>query len=173
MNIVEFTKLLDAALHHTRAAHAVRHRSDSENIQSIYDAEAAARQAVIDYVVQSLPEPELAVAFGAMPESNGKANWTAILHRGDIAAGHTLERSEHHDRVRYEADRVRYLIGELKEEPFILDYDADMLSPEGWKHPCDLRDLAKHFAESPNYTAACALVAAEARVAPKTDSRCK
>lgn len=67
----------------------------------------------------------LAVWYGAMPESNGKTNWTAILHRGDFASGMTIDRSEYPDRVRYEADRVRWLIGELAEEPFILDYDAD------------------------------------------------
>jgi hypothetical protein len=67
----------------------------------------------------------LAVWYGSMPESNGKSNWTAILHNGDIASGITLDRSEYPDRVRYEADRARWLIGELAEEPFILDYDAD------------------------------------------------
>lgn len=82
--------------------------------------------------------PKLAVWFGPMPESNGKTNWTAILHRGDLASGHTIERSEHHDRVRYEADRVRWLIGELPEQPFVLDYNADMLSPPGYVHPCDV-----------------------------------
>jgi len=69
--------------------------------------------------------PKLAVWYGPMPESNGKTNWTAILHNGDIATGITLDRSEYPDRVRYEADRARWLIGELAEEPFILDYDAD------------------------------------------------
>lgn len=82
--------------------------------------------------------PKLAVWFGPMPESNGKTNWTAILHRGDISEGYTIERSEHHDRVRYEADRVRWLIGELPELPFVLDYNADMLSPPGYVHPCDV-----------------------------------
>jgi hypothetical protein len=67
----------------------------------------------------------LAVSYGPMPESNGKTNWTAILHKGDLAEGHTIDRSEYPDRVRYAADCVRYLIGELKERPWILDYDAD------------------------------------------------
>jgi hypothetical protein len=69
--------------------------------------------------------PKLRVWYGAMPESNGKSNFTAILHAGAIEEGITLDRSEYPDRVRYEADRARYLIGELKDEPFILDYDAD------------------------------------------------
>lgn len=82
------------------------------------------------------PAPKLTVWFGAMPESNGKANWTTILHRGDMVEGFTIRRSEHHDRVRYDADRVRWLIGDLDKEPFILDYDGNMLWPEGWTHPC-------------------------------------
>lgn len=71
--------------------------------------------------------PELAVWYGSMPESNGKTNWTAILHRkGEgIQDGFTIDRSEYPDRVRYAADRVRYLIGEIAERPYILNYDAD------------------------------------------------
>ncbi|OBR54140.1 hypothetical protein A6456_37735 [Paraburkholderia tropica] len=77
--------------------------------------------------------PKLAVWYGSMPESNGKSNWTAILHNGDIASGMTIDRSEYPDRVRYEADRLRWLIGDLEKEPFILDYDADKHS--GYKAP--------------------------------------
>ena len=72
-------------------------------------------------------QPELAVWYGAMPESNGKSNFTVILYRkdGKVYDGITIDRSEYPDRVRYEADRMRYLIGEISEEPDILDYDAD------------------------------------------------
>lgn len=73
-------------------------------------------------------KPELTVWYGAMPESNGKANWTAILHRkgeGRCMNGFTIDRSEYPGRVLYAADRVRYLIGEKSERPSILDYDAD------------------------------------------------
>ena len=72
-------------------------------------------------------KPELTVWYGSMPESNGKTNWTAILHRkGEgIQDGFTIDRSEYPDRVRYAADRVRYLIGEIAERPYILNYDAD------------------------------------------------
>jgi hypothetical protein len=88
---------------------------------------------------------KLQVMYGPMPESNGKTNWTAILHKGDLAEGHTIDRSEYPDRVRYAADCVRYLIGELQDRPWILDYDADKHSgyvaptaaqctvPAGWK----------------------------------------
>lgn len=93
--------------------------------------------------VAKADQPELTVWYGPMPESNGKSNFTAILRRkGDItfdnlADGITIERSEYPDRVRYEADRVRYLIGELAERPFILDYDAE-------KHSGYVAPLATH-----------------------------
>ena len=71
----------------------------------------------------------LSVWYGPMPESNGKQNYTALLHRKGESLFDgvviTLDRSEYPDRVRYEADRVRHLIGELAEEPCITDYDAD------------------------------------------------
>lgn len=72
-------------------------------------------------------KPELAVWYGAMPETNGKTNWTAILHRkGEcLSTGITIDRSEYPDRVRYEADRLRYLIGESDKRPCIIDYDAN------------------------------------------------
>ena len=76
-------------------------------------------------VAYSGAAPKLAVWYGAMPESNGRTNWTAILHTGDNAEGFTIDRSEYPDRVRYEADRVRYLIGDLDVQPWITDYDAD------------------------------------------------
>lgn len=74
-------------------------------------------------------QPKLTVWYGSMPESNGKKNWTALLHRAGeklmSAELHTIDRSEYPDRVRYAADCVRYIIGELDEKPCILDYDAD------------------------------------------------
>ena len=90
-------------------------------------------------------KPELTVWYGSMPETNGKTNWTAMLHRKGQHPweGITIERSEYPDRVRYESDRIRHLIGELSEEPDILEYDADAHSgyvkpgnspviPDGW-----------------------------------------
>lgn len=71
---------------------------------------------------------ELSVWYGPMPESNGKSNFTAVLHRGDLASGHTIARSEYPDRVRYYADCVRWLIGELKDRPDILAYNEDLHS---------------------------------------------
>lgn len=73
--------------------------------------------------------PKLTVWYGSMPESNGRTNWTAILHAGKMMDGVTLDRSQYPHRVRYEADRVRFLLGELAERPWILDYDGDELTP--------------------------------------------
>lgn len=105
---------------------------------------------------EAVPQPELTVWYGPMPESNGKSNFTAILVRkgGDFTDGITIDRSEYPDRVRYEADRVRYLIGELDKRPFILDYDADKHSgyaeaPAGMKMS---KELAKFIVEDANAT---------------------
>ncbi|MCM7509381.1 Uncharacterised protein [Enterobacter hormaechei] len=80
-------------------------------------------------------KPELTVWYGAMPETNGKTNWTAMLHREGQHPweGITIDRSEYPDRVRYEADRMRHLIGELADEPDILAYDAEAHS--GYVYP--------------------------------------
>lgn len=71
---------------------------------------------------------ELTVWYGSMPESNGKENWTAMLHRkgeGKFFDGITIDRSEYPARVLYAADKVRYLLGEITERPSILNYDPD------------------------------------------------
>lgn len=99
----------------------------------------AMRRAARDAAVA--PEPamvELAVWYGEMPESNGRRNWTASLHRkgGEKHLdAFCFARSEYPDRVRYEADRMRWVIGELNELPDILAYDADLHS--GYREPHD------------------------------------
>lgn len=81
-------------------------------------------------------QPKLKVSYGRMPESNGKNNWTVILYReGDFFGGYTVSRSEYPDRERYEADCLRYLIGEIDKRPCILDYDGDLVSePFEWRN---------------------------------------
>lgn len=98
------------------------------------------------------PQHELTVWYGEMPESNGKTNYTAILRRKEagslldgLSSGITIARSEYPDRVRYEADRMRFLIGELEVEPDILAYDAEKHS--GYVHP----DRFEQMAESKGY----------------------
>lgn len=97
---------------------------------------------------ESKPQNPLTVWFGPMPESNGRTNWTAILmpKGGRIWDGITLDRSEFKDRVRYTADRVRYLLGEYEEEPDLLAYDENLqehLVQEATENDLASKELAK------------------------------
>ena len=85
-------------------------------------------------------QPRLKVRVTAFPESNGKQNWTALLVRADKwdglvgnCGGISLARGEMWNRVAYEAECARFLIGERDTEPFILDYGDDIKTPEEWK----------------------------------------
>ena len=104
------------------------------------------------YAAPQLPLPELTVFYKSMPESNGKENWTAILHRkGEgIQDGITIDRSEYPGRVLYAADRVRYLIGEKPDRPYILDYDGDKHSGYVW--PRTKESAAVETLEGEGYT---------------------
>lgn len=74
----------------------------------------------------------LKVWCGPMPESNGKQNWTVVLYRkGDplFKGPHDcVYVSEYPDRARYEADRLRFIIGERADEPDITAYDSELHS---------------------------------------------
>lgn len=77
----------------------------------------------------------LDVWYGAMPESNGKSNWTAVLYNNtgdqwDIASGFTLARSEYPHRVRYDADCIKHMLGKIPNKPDILEYDGDVCDNE-------------------------------------------
>lgn len=105
---------------------AIKLRAQAQNrTQDMLDLDTLAE--VFDLVAG---QHELAVWYGSMPETNGKMNWTAVLYRkaeGVFDGPHmTIARSEYPDRVRYEADRVRYMLGDLEKEPFILDYDSEL-----------------------------------------------
>ena len=95
----------------------------------------------LDVVTAAQPsQPELTVWFGSMPESCGRENWTVMLRRKtapegasahdrhSLLSGFTVCRSEYKDRMRYEADSLRFLLGEIDKQPWILDYDADLHS---------------------------------------------
>lgn len=69
---------------------------------------------------------DLTVWYGKMPESCGRNNWTALL-RGNNEI-YTIACSEYPHRVRYYADCVRHIIGELPKRPHILEYDSDELT---------------------------------------------
>lgn len=90
----------------------------------------------------------LTVWQGPMPESNGKSNFTVILHRvGEcVSKGITVYRSEYPDRARYEADTFRYLVGEIRRKPWITNYDADKHS--GYVAPPALPTDAERLLES-------------------------
>lgn len=87
-----------------------------------------------------LEDEKLTVWFGSMPESCGRENWTVMLRRKAapkgadahtkhlLLTGFTVCRSEYRDRMRYEADSLRFLLGEIDKAPHILDYDANLHS---------------------------------------------
>lgn len=95
-------------------------------------------------------QPRLTVRLTSFPESNGKRNWTALLMRTESfdgligsAGGISLAHSELWNRVAYEAERAKYLIGERDNEPDILDYGDDIHTPEEWQGGVRNR-FAKH-----------------------------
>jgi len=106
----------------------------------MWKAWLASRAAMLQGAEPVSQHPDLTVWYGSMPETNGKSNWTAILHRkGEgIQDGITIDRSEYPGRVLYAADRVRYLIGEKPDRPYILDYDGDKHS--GYVKPVSQSD---------------------------------
>lgn len=117
---------------------------------------ANAMMAMHDHLVANTSQPQLTVWEGAMPESNGKRNFTAVLMRKEesllngISNGITIARSEYPGRVRYEADLVRWLIGELKgEKPCVIDYDTDEHSGYVYPphYPVKVHPLVDQFAE--------------------------
>lgn len=89
--------------------------------------------------VSELDQPRLTVRLVSFPESNGKRNWTAQIVRvggfdGLVGTGGgiTIAHGELWNRVAYEAERTKYLLGERDTEPHILDYGDDIKTPEEW-----------------------------------------
>ena len=85
-------------------------------------------------------QPRLTVRLLSFPESNGKRNWTAMIARVDKwgglignCGGITVARGEFWNRVAYEAECTKLLIGERTTQPDILDYSDDIETPEEWK----------------------------------------
>lgn len=85
-------------------------------------------------------QPKLKVWLTKFPESNGKTNWTALLMREEPfdglvgnGGGIQLARGELWNRVAYEAECTKYLLGLRDTEPYILDYGDDITSPDDWK----------------------------------------
>ena len=84
--------------------------------------------------------PRLRVHLRGYPESNGKRNWTALLKRAESGfpglvgtnGGIVFSYGEYWNRVAFDAERARYLIGDRASEPHILSYATDMETSEGW-----------------------------------------
>lgn len=111
---------------------SLAHAAEKHGIyQTDHDRFATAITTFAAQLEKEAARPELTVWYGAMPESNGSSNFTAVLMRkgqtllDGMSEGFTFARSEYPDRVRYEADCMRFLIGELGQEPDILDYDSN------------------------------------------------
>ena len=98
-------------------------------------------------------QPRLTVRLTSFPESNGKRNWTALLVRVDAwdglpgnCGGISLARGELWNRVAWEAERARFLIGERDTEPFILDYGDDIRTPDEWAGETHGSHIERHNA---------------------------
>lgn len=88
---------------------------------------------------QAADAQPLTVRLTSFPESNGNRNWTALLVRKKPwdglrgnSGGVTLAHGEMWNRVAYEAERARFLIGERATEPYIMDYGVDIKTPDEW-----------------------------------------
>lgn len=106
------------------------------NLASAHRAEV---QGLKEKIAELEGKPRLTVRLTSFPESNGKRNWTALLVRTEpwggligSCGGITVDRGEMWNRVAYEAERARFLIGERDTEPHILDYGDDIETPEQW-----------------------------------------
>lgn len=97
---------------------------------------------LLDIIGEALTAPrlqELTARVLSFPESNGKRNWTAMIVRKEKwgglvgnCGGVTIARGELWNRVAYQAECARLLLGERETQPDILDYGADIETPEQW-----------------------------------------
>lgn len=85
---------------------------------------------------------ELTVKMFKMSESNGKTNWQAYFKRKDdptfkglvgSLGGICISWGECWNRVAYEAERARFLLGERTTEPCIMAYGEDVATSKEWK----------------------------------------
>lgn len=110
-----------------------------EELRAAIDAVAPYHMPDAGNMVAQPAQPRLKVRLTSFPESNGKRNWTALLVRekrldGLVGncGGVSLARGELWNRVAWEAECARYLIGERDTEPSILDYGHDIETPDQW-----------------------------------------
>ena len=111
-----------------------------EAADSAFTAACEAAEEAAERLNQTLPwvkrnvSSKLTVWFDAMPESNGKRNWTVMvcpLVNGlpDQVDGYTIMRSEYHGRSQYTADYFRWLLGETQHRPCPTEYDENSKEP--------------------------------------------
>ena len=135
------TTVLDVLEYGRKVEHAAR----APLLERIEDLQLAVRyesdlcQQALDALPRQPPQPQLTVRLTSFPESNGKRNWTAMFVRTEPwgglignCGGITIDRGECWNRVAYEAERAKFLIGERDTEPHILDYSDDIATPEEW-----------------------------------------
>lgn len=101
--------------------------------------DAIAKAQSSEPVSYTKPQPRLTVVLQSYPESNGKRNWTATLRPVEkwdglvgSLGGITIGRGECWNRIAYEAERARFMLGERDTEPYILDYGDDIETPDQW-----------------------------------------
>lgn len=94
--------------------------------------------AVKEILAEDKLQPELIVVLVSFPETNGKKNWTAQFRRADKTwkglpgncGGITFSAGEYWNRVAYDFERARYLLGQRELEPSIIDFAKDITSPD-------------------------------------------
>lgn len=130
---VDLRAALDAAVEEPSTFRKYMREEVARDMTNIYKAFEAVAEPVASV------QPRLTVRLSSFPESNGKRNWTALLVRVDEwgglvgnCGGITIERGEFWNRVAYEAERAKLLIGLRDTEPHILDYGDDIQTPEEW-----------------------------------------
>ena len=133
-----------------------RERADETGVGSCEarDEEIAELRAKLAASVVQDVQPRLTVRLTDFPESNGKRNWTALLVRVDKwgglvgnCGGISLARGELWNRVAWEAECAKFLIGERDTEPFILDYGDDISTPEEWTGEVHITRLNRRKSE--------------------------
>jgi hypothetical protein len=108
----------------------------------------------------TINKPQLTVRVVSRPESNGKRNWSAEFVRttpfhGLVGSAGAISIcvGECWNRVAYEAERARVLLGERESEPLILDYGSDIPTPNLWDGETEGMEANPDFAKWPLRTA--------------------
>jgi hypothetical protein len=94
-------RLVDALIHAAKAAHAVRDRTDRENVQPCFDAEDAAKRALLDHIAALAAAPASPAVPPRLLDALARRNFRAATDMDDLVAmaaniivedGHIIER---------------------------------------------------------------------------------